>query len=261
MWRIKKRLKYIRELRKSTTLEIKNIKNELIKIKNKKINRNKKEIREYYQENKFYGVKDIRNLFDDDDIYEGIKYLFNEKIMHYYFKQNAVEYKIIEHQKVEDINMLKSLKNESDKTKELGLKMKELKAIARKIGVNNYENLSRIRLVEEIDKLEQSKESKKKLTVSSLLLKGKNVLDLSQEKVKRKITKKEALEVNLKKTKQKQETVDKLYIKILANLKKMFTNQKRFIVHLMIVMLNIKVMVIEINQYQLLDILIILENI
>ena len=41
----------------------------------------------------------------------------------------------------------------------------------------------------------------------------------------------------------------------------MFTNQKRFIVHLMIVMLNIKVMVIEINQYQLLDILIILEDI
>ena len=49
---------YIRELRKSTTLEIKNIKNELIKIKNKSINRNKKEVRDYYQENKFYGLKD-----------------------------------------------------------------------------------------------------------------------------------------------------------------------------------------------------------
>ena len=59
--KLKKRLKYIRELRKSTTLEIKNIKNELIKIKNKRINRNKKEVRDYYQENKFYGVKDIRN--------------------------------------------------------------------------------------------------------------------------------------------------------------------------------------------------------
>ena len=34
--------------------------------------------------------------------------------------------------------------------------MKELKAIARKIGVKNYENLSRIRLVEEIDKLEEN---------------------------------------------------------------------------------------------------------
>ena len=65
---------------------MKNIKNELAKIKNKRINRNKKEVKDYYQENKFYGVKDIRNLFDDSDIYEGIKYLFDEKIMHYYFK-------------------------------------------------------------------------------------------------------------------------------------------------------------------------------
>ena len=66
----KNRLKYTRELRKSTTLEIKNIKNGLIKIKNKRINRNKKEVRDYYQENNDvnnYGVKDIRNLFDDDN--------------------------------------------------------------------------------------------------------------------------------------------------------------------------------------------------
>ena len=124
---LKKRLKYIRELRKSTTLEIKNIQNELIKIKNKRINRNKKEVKDYYQENKI-GVKDIRNLFDDDDddddnnndddddddhddddddIYEGNTYLFDEKIMHCYFKQNAFENKVIEHQKVEDINMSK----------------------------------------------------------------------------------------------------------------------------------------------------------
>ena len=67
---------------------------------------------------------------------------------------------IIRHQKVEDINMLKSSRNESDKIKELGLTMKELKAIARKRGVKNYENLSRIRLVEEIDKLEPSEELK-----------------------------------------------------------------------------------------------------
>ena len=120
----KKRLKYIRELRKSTTLEIKNIKNELIKIKNKRINRNKKEVRDYYQENKLYGVKDIRNLFDDDDdIYEGIKYFFDEKLIHYYFKQNLLEYEVIRHQKVEDIDMVKSSKNEFDKKKELGLTM------------------------------------------------------------------------------------------------------------------------------------------
>ena len=184
---LKKCLKYIRELRKSTTLEIKNIKNELIKIKNKRLNRNKKEVRDCYQENKFYGVKHIRNLFDDydDDIYEGIKYLFDEKIMHYYFKQNAFEYKVIEHQKVEYINMLKSSKNESDKIKELELTMKELKAIARKIGVNNYENISRIRLLEEIDKLEQSKELKNNKSVSSLLLKGKERIGFKLRKGKK----------------------------------------------------------------------------
>ena len=98
--------------------------------------------------------------------------------------------------------------------------MKELKAIARKIGVKNYENLSRIRLVEEIDKLEQSKELKKKKIVSSLLLKGKKVLDISQEKVTRKINKKEALAINLK------ETVDKLILK-LKQLKKSISKPKK----------------------------------
>ena len=63
--------------------------------------------------------------------------------------------------------------------------MKELKAIVRKTGFKNYENLSRIRLVEEIDKLEQSKELKNKKIVSSLLLKGKKILDLNQKKQKR----------------------------------------------------------------------------
>ena len=46
--KLEKRLKNIRELRKSTTLEIKNIKNDLIKMKNKRINRNKREIKDYY---------------------------------------------------------------------------------------------------------------------------------------------------------------------------------------------------------------------
>ena len=40
--------------------------------------------------------------------------------------------------------MPKSSKNETDKIKELGLTMKELKSLARKIGIKNYENLSRI---------------------------------------------------------------------------------------------------------------------
>ena len=107
---LKKRLKHIRELRKSTTFEIKNIKNELIKIENKRRNRNKKEVKDYYQVKnyKFYGVKDIRNVFDDDDdddIYQRIKYLFDEKIIYFYFKQKSDE--IIKNQKVEDIKMPK----------------------------------------------------------------------------------------------------------------------------------------------------------
>ena len=93
--------------------------------------------------------------------------------MQYYFKQKADE--IIKHQKVEDIKMPKSSKNESDKIKELGLTMEKLKSIARKIGVKNYENLSRIELVKEIDKLEQAKELKKKKITSSLLLEGKKI--------------------------------------------------------------------------------------
>ena len=57
--------------------------------------------------------------------------------------------------------MPKSSKNESDKIEELGLTMEELKSIARKIGFKNYENLSRIELVKEIDKLEPSKKPTK----------------------------------------------------------------------------------------------------
>ena len=78
--------------------------------------------------------------------------------------------------------MPKSSKNEFDKIKELGLTMEELKSIARKIAIKNYENLSTIELVKEIDKLEPSKESKKKKITSSLLLKGKKKLDLSLKK-------------------------------------------------------------------------------
>ena len=64
--------------------------------------------------------------------------------------------------------------------------MGELKSIARKVGIKNYENLSRIELVKEIDKLEPSKESKKKKITSSPLLKGKKELDLNLKKSKKK---------------------------------------------------------------------------
>ena len=109
----------------------------------------------------------------------GIEY--NELIEDQY--QRADE--LFKHQKVEDIKMSKSSKNESDKIKELGLTMEELKSIARKIGVKNYESLSRIELVKEIDKLEPPKESKKKKITSSLLLKGKKIGFKPKKKQKR----------------------------------------------------------------------------
>ena len=42
-------------------------------------------------------LKDIRNLFDqnDDDIYGGIEYLFDESIIIYGMKQNGLEYEEI----------------------------------------------------------------------------------------------------------------------------------------------------------------------
>ena len=62
----------------------------------------------------------------------GIEY--NELIEDQYQKEDE----IIKHQKVEDIKMPKSSKNESDKIKELGLTMEELKSIAKKIGIKKY---------------------------------------------------------------------------------------------------------------------------
>ena len=130
--------------------------------------------------------------------------------MYYYFKQKDDE--IIKHQKVEDIKMPKSSKNESHQIRESGLTMEELKSIARKIVIKNYENLSRIELVKEINKLKSSKESKKKNITSSLLLKGKKRIGFKPKK----------------KNKTKQETVNKLILKVKQHkkiLEKMFTNQ------------------------------------
>ena len=114
--------------------------------------------------------------------------LFDEKIMYYYFKQKDDE--IIKHQKVEYIKIPKSSKNESDKIKELELTMEELKSITKKIGIKNYENLSKIELVKEINKLEPPKKSKRKKITSSLLLKGKKELDLNLKKESKTIFKK-----------------------------------------------------------------------
>ena len=89
---IKKGLKYIEEMKELTSLQIENGKNDLIKLRNdlietfKKNNRTKKADREYYEhkDNKFYGLKDIRDLFNkndnNDEIYDEIKFLFNKEI-------------------------------------------------------------------------------------------------------------------------------------------------------------------------------------
>ena len=61
----------------------------------------------------------------------GIEY--NELIENQYQKADG----IIQHRKVEDTKMPKSSKSASDKIKEFGLTMEELKETARKIGVKN----------------------------------------------------------------------------------------------------------------------------
>ena len=70
----------------------------MINLKFKKTNRIKKADREYYEyeDNKFYGLKDIRNLFDqndDDDVYEEIRYFFNENGLEYEEIKNLMSLK------------------------------------------------------------------------------------------------------------------------------------------------------------------------
>ena len=62
--------------------------------------------------------------------------------------------------------------------------MEELKSIARKIGIKNYENFSRTESVKEIGKLEPPKESKKEKITGALLLKGKKNIGFKPKKSK-----------------------------------------------------------------------------
>ena len=88
---IKKGPKYAEEIKELTSLQIENFKNNLTKLRNdltekfRKNNRIKKADKDCYEHknNKFYGLKDIRNLFDqNDDIYD-TEYLFNENGLEY----------------------------------------------------------------------------------------------------------------------------------------------------------------------------------
>ena len=87
MQKNQKGLEYVEEMKELTFLQIENGKNNLIKLKNDLIEkfkwniRIKKADRDYYnyEKNKFYRLKDIRNLFNrNDDNYEGIECLFDE---------------------------------------------------------------------------------------------------------------------------------------------------------------------------------------
>ena len=66
---------------------------------------------------------------------------------------------IIEHQKLEDIDMPES-------SKSLMLSKKELRVIARKRGVKNYENLPKSRLIKEMNGLKPSRLLKQKINIT-----------------------------------------------------------------------------------------------
>ena len=81
-------------------MQIENAENNLIKLRNDLIEKFKKnnKIKKVDRENKFHGLKGIRNLFNENnnhDIYEVIEYLFDEEIMYYSFKNNGLEYEEI----------------------------------------------------------------------------------------------------------------------------------------------------------------------
>ena len=106
-------------MKELTFLQIDNCKNDLIKLKNdlierfKNNDRRKKADRDYYEyeENKFHGLKDVTNLFnqnddddDDDDNYEGIEYLFDKSDVNQLIKELIESWELIEDQ--EDVNKL-----------------------------------------------------------------------------------------------------------------------------------------------------------
>ena len=97
---IKNGLHYVEKLESLTSSEIKNIKEKLIKFKNERIRKNrinnkiKKDLDDYNGNTKYKAIKDIRYLFNEEDIYNGIndiKYLFNENEDYYEDKMTHKE--------------------------------------------------------------------------------------------------------------------------------------------------------------------------
>ena len=83
---------YVEKIKSLGSAEIINIKGKLIKFKNELIKKNKinnkikKDSDDYNGNTKYKGIKDIRYLFNEEDIYNGIndiKYLFNENEDYY----------------------------------------------------------------------------------------------------------------------------------------------------------------------------------
>ena len=119
--KLKKGLICVEEMKELTSVNTEKFKNNLIKLKNnlaekfKKNNRRKKADIDYYEyeENKYYGLKDIRNLFnqndDNDDINEDIECLFseNEKMIEY---TNNI-YEIIKEKKVEYCEIIEEVED------------------------------------------------------------------------------------------------------------------------------------------------------
>ena len=120
-------------------------------------------------------------------------------------------------------------------------------------------------MVEETDKLEPSKELKKKKLLVFYYLKEKNIRFKLEEKTNKKDEEKENKPgiKSKKEIKKIQKIVDELILNFKKIEKTISKPKKRcaFSVLLVITLLNIRAIVKKINQYQLLDILIILENI
>ena len=84
---IKKGLYYVQEMKSLTESMVKNIKVKLIKFKNELIRKNRfnnkirKDLDDYNGDTKYKGIKDIRYLFNEENIYSSInniKYLLSE---------------------------------------------------------------------------------------------------------------------------------------------------------------------------------------
>ena len=116
---IKKGLYYVEKMKELSESQVKNIREELIKFKNELIrkNRNKKDLDDYSGNTKYRGIKDIRYLFNEEDIYNSInniKYSFDEnedKLTHNDIKRDTYYAEKIKKNKIKVTNKESSFKS------------------------------------------------------------------------------------------------------------------------------------------------------